>query len=224
MELPSDTILKNSLKALVNSKKLFYDNLKECFTATANPIKLGLDEHSLEELERLSFREHLLTGEEAFTRLHGQTTHYGSDDDREESTASKKSWPQQTDEYYRKRDSLASTGNSSTFTHKTHNTCDNNRHNASNSSLRRSSSLRLESNKIKSAESRQSAFKRSRSFRLSRRKHEMFEPQESSASTSESNSDNCNKCKLDSTRSEFSLFIVQIRSNFYLALSIAFNR
>ena len=202
MELPSDSILKNSLKALVNNKKLFYDNKKECFTAACNPIKLGLDDHSLEDLESLSLREHLITGEEAFTRLHGQTTHYGSDDDREESSTSKKSWTEHTDHYYRKRDSLASTGNSSSFTHKTHNTSDNNRQNPSNSSLRRSSSLRLEPNKIKSLDNRQSTFKRSRSFRLSRRKHDMFEPQESSASTSESNSENCNKCKLDSTRSE----------------------
>ena len=202
MELPSEKILKNSLKTLVQNKKLFYDSHKDCFTA---PTYHYNPHNSLEELESLSLRDqHLSTGEEAFTRLHGKTTQYGSDDEIDESSASKKSWAVQTDsDCLKKRDSLASTGNSSTFTHKTNNCSDNSKQMPTNSSLRRSSSLRLESNRRNnSIDSRHSTFKRSRSFKINRKKDEIFEPQESSASTSESPSDNCNKCKVDSNRSK----------------------
>ncbi|CAG2102617.1 unnamed protein product [Medioppia subpectinata] len=201
MELPSEKILKNSLKSLVQNKKLFYDIHNDCFTASSHSYQY---DNSLEELESLSLRRHqLFTGEEAFQRLHGKPTNpYGS----EGSSHSKKSWPTKldVDDYHRKRNSLASTDRSSTYTqHNINSYLDNKSDSLTKSALRRSSSLRLESNKmnITSNDVRNSAFKRSRSFKIQRKKHDIFEPQESSASTSESTSESY-KSKSDSNRKQ----------------------
>ncbi len=195
MELPSEKILRNSLKTLVQERKLYYNKEKDCFIAT--PYSYQLD-NSLEDLENLSVRnQHLMTSEEAFTRLHGKTAHYGS----EESSTSKRSWGVQVDmsdmsDNRNKSDSLTSNGNTSTVTHKTHNYLDNNSQTQTNSSLRRSSSLRIETNKINhSNENKTSTFKRSKSFKLSRGKHEVFNQHES-------NSEESCKCKIESNRSK----------------------
>ncbi len=195
MELPSEKILRNSLKTLVQERKLYYNKEKDCFIAT--PYSYQLD-NSLEDLENLSVRnQHLMTSEEAFTRLHGKTAHYGS----EESSTSKRSWGVQVDmsdmsDNRNKSDSLTSNGNTSTVTHKTHNYLDNNSQTQTNSSLRRSSSLRIETNKTNhSNENKTSTFKRSKSFKLSRGKHEVFNQHES-------NSEESCKCKIESNRSK----------------------
>jgi len=191
MELPSENILRNSLKTLVQERKLFYNNEKDCFIANSHNYQL---DNSLEDLESLSVRnQHLLTSEEAFTRLHGKTNHYGS----EESSTSKRSWGVQVDmtANTNKTHSLASTANASSVTYKTHNYLDNNSQTHTNSSLRRTSSLRIENHKTNNSNETKT-FKRSKSFKLSRAKHEAL-------SHEEPNSDESCKCKIQSNRSEF---------------------